>query len=111
MKQVDDIGGQDLREMFAAAPSWLEKSASDIDARSLVLTAARKPCKWVSKLNESELLFLKQQLVGKGTTSNCKDAQELVSLGILGTRNGTLFIPGSVPFASIKRTIAMDELA
>jgi len=32
MKQVDAIGGQDLREMFAAATTWLEKSASDIDA-------------------------------------------------------------------------------
>jgi len=32
MKQVDAIGGQDLREMFAAATAWLEKSASDIDA-------------------------------------------------------------------------------
>ena len=32
MRQVDTIGGQDLREMFAAATTWLEKSASDIDA-------------------------------------------------------------------------------
>jgi len=32
MKQVDTIDGQDLREMFAAATTWLEKSASDIDA-------------------------------------------------------------------------------
>ncbi len=32
MKQVATIGGQDLREMFAAATTWLEKSASDIDA-------------------------------------------------------------------------------
>ncbi len=32
MKQVDTIGGQELREMFAAATTWLEKSASDIDA-------------------------------------------------------------------------------
>ncbi len=32
MKQVDTINGQDLREMFAAATTWLEKSASDIDA-------------------------------------------------------------------------------
>jgi len=32
MKQVDTIGGQDLREMFTAATAWLEKSASDIDA-------------------------------------------------------------------------------
>jgi len=32
MKQVDHITGQELREMFAAATSWLEKSASDIDA-------------------------------------------------------------------------------
>ncbi|MFC1899285.1 DAK2 domain-containing protein [Chloroflexota bacterium] len=32
MKQIDTIGGQDLREMFAAATTWLEKSASDIDA-------------------------------------------------------------------------------
>jgi len=31
MKQVDTINGQDLREMFAAATTWLEKSASDID--------------------------------------------------------------------------------
>ena len=32
MKQVDTISGQDLREMFAVATAWLEKSASDIDA-------------------------------------------------------------------------------
>jgi len=32
MKQVDPIGGQVFREMFAAATTWLEKSASDIDA-------------------------------------------------------------------------------
>ncbi len=32
MRQVDAIDGQDLREMFAAATTWLEKSASDIDA-------------------------------------------------------------------------------
>lgn len=32
MRQVDATGGQDLREMFAAATTWLEKSASDIDA-------------------------------------------------------------------------------
>ncbi len=31
MKPVDTINGQDLREMFAAATTWLEKSASDID--------------------------------------------------------------------------------
>ncbi len=32
MRQVDSINGQELREMFATATSWLEKSASDIDA-------------------------------------------------------------------------------
>ncbi|MBA7481795.1 hypothetical protein ES707_17272 [subsurface metagenome] len=32
MKQVDSLTGQDLREMFAAATAWLEKSVSDIDA-------------------------------------------------------------------------------
>lgn len=32
MKQVDAVSGQDLREMFAAATTWLEKSAPDIDA-------------------------------------------------------------------------------
>ena len=32
MKQVNTIGGQDLREMFAAAAGWLEKSSSEIDA-------------------------------------------------------------------------------
>ncbi len=32
MRQVDSINGQELREMFAIATSWLEKSASDIDA-------------------------------------------------------------------------------
>ena len=31
MKQTDCLGGQDLRDMFAAATSWLEKSAPDID--------------------------------------------------------------------------------
>ena len=32
MKQADAINGQDLREMFAAATNWLEKSVPDIDA-------------------------------------------------------------------------------
>jgi DAK2 domain fusion protein YloV len=32
MKQAQTLNGQDLREMFAAATDWLEKSASDIDA-------------------------------------------------------------------------------
>ncbi len=32
MKQVNTIGGQELREMFAAATGWLEKSSADIDA-------------------------------------------------------------------------------
>jgi DAK2 domain fusion protein YloV len=32
MAQDDSISGQDLREMFAAATGWLEKSAADIDA-------------------------------------------------------------------------------
>jgi DAK2 domain fusion protein YloV len=32
MKKIKTISGQDLKEMFAAATSWLEKSAADIDA-------------------------------------------------------------------------------
>ena len=32
MKKVSSIGGQELREMFAAATGWLEKSSADIDA-------------------------------------------------------------------------------
>jgi len=32
MRQIDSINGQDLREMFAAATTWLEKSAADVDA-------------------------------------------------------------------------------
>jgi len=32
MAQVHAIGGKDLREMFAAATKWLEKSAPEIDA-------------------------------------------------------------------------------
>jgi len=32
MKRIESANGQDLREMFAAATIWLEKSASDIDA-------------------------------------------------------------------------------
>ncbi|MFC1912999.1 DAK2 domain-containing protein [Chloroflexota bacterium] len=32
MKQANSANGQDLREMFATATTWLEKSASDIDA-------------------------------------------------------------------------------
>ncbi len=32
MKQVKSITGQDLKEMFTTATSWLEKSASDIDS-------------------------------------------------------------------------------
>ncbi|MFC1995680.1 DAK2 domain-containing protein [Chloroflexota bacterium] len=30
--QIDSVTGQDLREMLSAATSWLDKSASDIDA-------------------------------------------------------------------------------
>ncbi len=32
MKQVSSISGQELREMFAAATGWLEKSSAEIDA-------------------------------------------------------------------------------
>jgi len=32
MKKISSIGGQELREMFAAATGWLEKSSADIDA-------------------------------------------------------------------------------
>ena len=32
MKQVSSIGGKDLRDMFAVATGWLEKSSSEIDA-------------------------------------------------------------------------------
>ncbi len=32
MKKINSIGGQELREMFAAATGWLEKSSADIDA-------------------------------------------------------------------------------
>ncbi len=32
MKQIDTLSGQALREMFAAATGWLEKSYNDIDA-------------------------------------------------------------------------------
>jgi uncharacterized protein len=32
MSQVSSLAGQDLREMFSAATSWLEKSSADIDA-------------------------------------------------------------------------------
>ena len=32
MRQVESINGQDLREIFATATTWLEKSAPDIDA-------------------------------------------------------------------------------
>jgi len=32
MKQIKSANGQDLREMLAVATTWLEKSASDIDA-------------------------------------------------------------------------------
>ena len=32
MRQVNSINGQELREMFAAATGWLEKSAPEIDA-------------------------------------------------------------------------------
>ncbi|GAI29362.1 unnamed protein product [marine sediment metagenome] len=32
MKKVDSVTGQELREMFFAATTWLEKSAPDIDA-------------------------------------------------------------------------------
>jgi len=32
MRQIESLSGQDFREMFAFATTWLEKSASDIDA-------------------------------------------------------------------------------
>ncbi|MCJ7605416.1 MAG: DAK2 domain-containing protein, partial [Dehalococcoidales bacterium] len=32
MKKIDTLAGQELRDMFSAATSWLEKSAADIDA-------------------------------------------------------------------------------
>jgi hypothetical protein len=32
MSQIKTIAGQDLRDMFSAATSWLEKSSADIDA-------------------------------------------------------------------------------
>jgi len=32
MKQAKPVNGQELREMFAAGTSWLEKSAADVDA-------------------------------------------------------------------------------
>ncbi|MBI2852542.1 MAG: DAK2 domain-containing protein [Chloroflexi bacterium] len=32
MGKIDSISGQDLRDMFSTATSWLEKSAADIDA-------------------------------------------------------------------------------
>ena len=32
MKRLDSANGQDLREMFSAATTWLDKSAADIDA-------------------------------------------------------------------------------
>ena len=32
MKRINSISGQELREMFAAATGWLEKSSADIDA-------------------------------------------------------------------------------
>jgi len=32
MSRINSVAGQDLREMFSAATSWLEKSSADIDA-------------------------------------------------------------------------------
>jgi DAK2 domain fusion protein YloV len=32
MKQMNSVAGQELRDMFTAATSWLEKSSADIDA-------------------------------------------------------------------------------
>jgi dihydroxyacetone kinase-like predicted kinase len=32
MSQISSLAGQDLRDMFSAATSWLEKSSADIDA-------------------------------------------------------------------------------
>ena len=32
MSQMNSVAGQDLRDMFSAATSWLEKSSADIDA-------------------------------------------------------------------------------
>lgn len=32
MSQINSVAGQDMRDMFSAATSWLEKSSADIDA-------------------------------------------------------------------------------
>ncbi len=32
MKKINSLAGQELREMFAVAVNWLEKSSADIDA-------------------------------------------------------------------------------
>src|SRR3990172_6939703 len=32
MSQISSVAGQELRDMFSAATSWLEKSSADIDA-------------------------------------------------------------------------------
>jgi dihydroxyacetone kinase-like predicted kinase len=32
MAKISVVAGQDLRDMFSAATSWLEKSSADIDA-------------------------------------------------------------------------------
>ncbi len=32
MNKIDNVAGQDLRDMFSAATAWLEKSSADIDA-------------------------------------------------------------------------------
>ena len=103
----DSLG--DMLEDWPAKEKKIILSAQDIDARSIVLISARKPSNWVSKLDPSEVSFLKDIILGINSTSNCKEAEELVALGILGIRNGSLIIPGSAPFASIKATIEMDE--
>jgi len=102
---LDSLG--DMLEDWSGSDQKVNLSSGDIDARSLVLSVARKPCGWVDKLDGEELALLKDVLMRRNGTTNSRAAAELVGLGILATRNGTLFVPGSAVHESLKRSIEM----
>ena len=56
MKQTEYIDGQGLKEMFATATNWLEKSASDIDALKVLPKLYRLCLHLYKKTNHKSIL-------------------------------------------------------
>ena len=55
MKKIENLSGQQLRDMFAAATGWLEKSAPDIDSLNgaiLSLIFGRRKSKRIGRETE-----------------------------------------------------------